>query len=156
MTDLRYLRHKRAKGRSYYYFDTGQRDAKGRPILTRLPDKRDLAFGGAYARALAARTQRSNVRNFIDLDGLIRRYERSPEFRALAQSTQRSYSRYLAVANRLIRTTQGGSPAAAAIARRIAAGQMVSGLGIISPRLPAPSRSARTASVRRARGCASA
>jgi integrase len=120
VTDLRYLRHKRAKGRSYYYFDTGQRDSGGKPILTRLPDKRDLAFGGAYARALGARTHRANARakGFVDLDELIRKYERSPEFKALAESSRRSYGRYLATANRLIRTTQGGSPAAAALEPR--------------------------------------
>ena len=114
---LRYLRHKRAKGRSYFYFDTGQTDAKGRPILTRLPDKRDMAFGGAYARALAARSSRNNAtaKGCVDLAELIGRYERSPEFRALAEASKRNYSRYLAVAARLIRTTQGGSPIAAAI-----------------------------------------
>lgn len=120
MSDLRYLRRKVAKGRTYYYFDTGQRDLDGKPILTRLPDKRDLAFGGSYARALAARTNRSNQseKGFLDLDGLIRKYERSPEFKARAENTRRSYSRYLATANRLIRTAQGGSPAAAAIQPR--------------------------------------
>ena len=112
---LRYLRHKRAKGRSYYYFDTGQRDEKGRAILTRLPDKRDLAFGGVYARALAARTQRANVAHHVTLEDLIGRYERSPEYRRLAASSRANYSRYLAVAARLIRTVNGASPGAAAI-----------------------------------------
>jgi hypothetical protein len=118
MSDLRYLRTKRAKGKTYLYFDTGQRDLDGKPILTRLPDKRDLAFGGSYARALAARTHRGNEKGFLDLDGLIRKYERSPEFKGLAESSRRSYSRYLATVNRLIRTTEGGSPAAAALEPR--------------------------------------
>lgn len=118
MPELHYVHKKTAKGRVYYYFNTGQRGLDGKPILTRLPDKRDLAFGGSYARALAARTNRDNQTGFLDLDGLIRKYERSPEFRRLAQSSQRSYSRYLATVNRLIRTVQGGSPAAAALEPR--------------------------------------
>lgn len=117
MSDLRYLRRKQAKGKTYWYFDTGQRDVKGKPILTRLPDKRDLAFGGAYARALAARTARGNViaKGAVDLDELIRRYERSPQFRKKAENTKRSYSRYLQVANRMIRSKSGGSPVAASL-----------------------------------------
>lgn len=120
MNGLRYLRHKRAKGRSYWYFDSGQKGANGKPILTRLPDKGDLDFGTAYANALRIRTMRGNAKakGALDLDGLIRKYERSPEFAKKAESTKISYSRYLAVANRLIRTTQGGSPAAAAIEPR--------------------------------------
>ena len=118
--NLRYLRHKRPKGRSYWYFATGQRDVNGREILTRLPDKGDLDFGTAYAQCLRVRTMRGNAKakGALDLDGLIRKYERSPEFAKKADSTKRSYSRYLAVANRLIRTAQGGSPAAAAIEPR--------------------------------------
>lgn len=120
MKGLRYLRHKRAKGRTYLYFDTGQRDSDDKPIMTRLPDTRDLAFGGAYARALAARSARANAtaKGVLTLDDLIRKYERSPEFRGLTDNSRRSYSRYLATANRLIRTTQDGSPAAAALEPR--------------------------------------
>jgi hypothetical protein len=43
VTDLRFLHRKSAKGRTYYYFDTGQKTSEGKRILTRLPDKRDLA-----------------------------------------------------------------------------------------------------------------
>jgi integrase len=117
VSDLLYLRPKRAKGKTYYYFDTGQRTSDGKPILTRLPDKRDVAFGGAYARALAARTSRSNAQaqGVLDLTSLIHKYECSPEFRKLAENTKKSYSRYLAVANRMVRTAQGGSPAVTSI-----------------------------------------
>jgi integrase len=120
VTDLRFLHRKSAKGRTYYYFDTGQKTSEGKRILTRLPDKRDLAFGGSYARALAARTNRGNAtaKGLLDLDGLIRKYECSPEFKSRAENTRISYSRYLQVANRLIRTTQGGSPPAAALEPR--------------------------------------
>lgn len=120
MTDLRFLRAKTAKGRTYYYFDTGVNDANGKRIYIRLPDKRDVKFGGSYARALAARMIRAKAqeKGYLSLDELIRRYERSPEFKELAESSKRSYSRYLAVANRLIRGTQGESIPAAALEPR--------------------------------------
>jgi len=118
MADLKFLRTKRAKGRIYYYFDTGQLSHCGKPLLTRLPDKRDLAFGGAYARALAARTNRANRRAYLSFDELKRRYERSPEYARLAENSKRSYDRYLEVASRLLRAQNGGSPPAAQIETR--------------------------------------
>jgi integrase len=118
MPDLKYLRHKSAKGRDYWYFDTGQVDERGRRILTPLPPKRSLEFGGSYARALAARTSRLQRRAYLSFDELIRRYEKSPEFRKLAENSKKTYSRYLAVANELLRTSAGQSPPAAAIEPR--------------------------------------
>jgi integrase len=118
MPDLKFLRHKRAKGRDYWYFDTGQVNENGKRILTPLPPKRSLEFGGAYARAVAARTMRAQRRAYLSFDELIRRYEKSPEFVALADNSKRTYSRYLAVANALLRTDRGESPPAAAIEPR--------------------------------------
>lgn len=118
MTDLRYLRRKTAKGREYFYFATGAKDAKGREILSPLPHKRDLAFGGAYARALAARSQRHNATagGYLTLAELVAKYERSPEFKKLTDNTRRSYGRYLARAVKLVRDRNGLSPPAASIA----------------------------------------
>jgi hypothetical protein len=48
MTKLPYLRAKKAKGRTYYYFDLGN-DADGRRVLSKLPDIRDPRFGDCYA-----------------------------------------------------------------------------------------------------------
>lgn len=118
MSDLRYLRHKRAKGKSYYYFDTGQKDERGRPILTRLPDKRSLDFGGAYARAVAARTTRSRKFGTLDLDSLIRKYQLSPEYAKLADNSRTLYAHYLNVANKLSRGAKGESPPAAGLEPR--------------------------------------
>jgi hypothetical protein len=68
--------------------------------LIALPHIKDPRFGGALARAKATRTNRRNRDNVLTLDGLIRLYEKSPEFQASrAESTKRSYSRYLAKAN---------------------------------------------------------
>jgi integrase len=115
--NLRYLRKKVAKGRTYWYFWTGQRDINGKPILVRLPDVSDVEFGRKYADLLRVRTMRHNAKakGVLDIDGLIRKYEVSPEFISLAENTKRNYSRYLAAANRLIRGPDGSSPAATSI-----------------------------------------
>lgn len=108
MTKLKYLRPKRAKGKLFYYFDGGK-GSDGRPILTRLPDIKDPRFGDCYARARAARTNRKNRQGVLTFDGLVRAYEKSPQFRALSQNSQISYSRYLAKANSLLRSEREGS-----------------------------------------------
>lgn len=108
MTKLPYLRVKKAKGRTYYYFDAGKR-ADGTRELLPLPNIKDPRFGDCYARAKATRTNRRNKQGVMTLDGLIRRYERSPEFRGLRESSKISYTRYLTRANALIRTKGGDS-----------------------------------------------
>lgn len=113
-----YLRRKRAKGSDYWYFDTGTRDLLNRPILTRLPHIKDPSFGGSLARAQAARTTRKNRQGILTLDGLIRQYERSPEYHELSESSKKSYGIYLRRANEKIRTKAGESPPAKGIERR--------------------------------------
>lgn len=110
----RYVRSKTAKGRTYYYFDAGKRQDGGRDLI-KLPDIKDPRFGGALARANATRTNRQHRQGTLTLDGLIRLYEKSPEFDKLAESSKRSYSRYLAKANALLRTSSGDSPPASKI-----------------------------------------
>lgn len=117
MTKLRYLRRKSAKGKTYYYFDAGK-GSDGQRILTPLPDIRDPRFGDCYARARAARTNRQNKQGILTLDGLIRSYEKSPEFRNLSAGTKLSYSRYLARSNALIRSKAGESPPARLVERK--------------------------------------
>jgi integrase len=107
----RYVRPKKAKGRTYYYFDAGKRMDGGRELI-KLPDIRDPRFGGALARAQATRTNRQNKQGTLTFDGLIRLYEKSPEFDKLADSTKRSYIRYLTRANLALRTKSGDSPPA--------------------------------------------
>lgn len=104
----RYVRLKKAKGRAYYYFDAGRRADGGRELI-KLPDIKDPRFGGSLARANATRKNRQNKQGTLTLDGLIRLYEKSPEFHKLAASSKRSYSRYLARANALLRTKAGDS-----------------------------------------------
>lgn len=110
----KYVRPKKAKARTYYYFDAGKRQGGGRELI-RLPDIKDPRFGGVLARAQATRTNHVNKRGTLTLDGLIRLYEKSPEFDILAESSKRSYSRYLALANKMIRTKAAESPPARGI-----------------------------------------
>jgi integrase len=109
MTTLKYLRVKKAKGRVYYYADVGKRE-DGQRDLRPLPGIKDPRFGDCYARAMAVRTQKKNRQGVLTLDGLIRQYEKSPEFRGLRGSSQYNYSLYLARANSLMRSVKGESP----------------------------------------------
>lgn len=106
---LLYVHTKVAKGKTYYYFDTGQKNASGRPILSRLPDKRDPMFGRAYADAQSARKKRARVPDVRDFDWLIRAFEASPEFKSKAATTKKLYSRYLAHASAQFRNGSGRS-----------------------------------------------
>jgi integrase len=104
---LRWLRKKVAKGRDYYYFDAGKGD-DGQRKLTPLPHIRDPRFGDCYARAVGERTRLKNKKGELTMDGLIRSYERSPEFKGHSEATQLSYSRYLEVANKNFRSKTTG------------------------------------------------
>jgi integrase len=92
---LLYVKTVTAKGRRYEYFDTGVQNARGRPILKRLPAREDISFGSVYASLVAGRTRRTNVAAELTLPRMVDLYESSPEFRKLAVSTQNTYSIYL-------------------------------------------------------------
>jgi hypothetical protein len=104
-----YVHKKVAKGRTYYYFDMGQRDDRGSRILKRLPDIRAHGFGAAYQAAKAMRTRSGGDSGIKSFDWLVRLYERSTEFRKLATNSQRLYSRHLAYANEQLRSKHGRS-----------------------------------------------
>jgi integrase len=86
----KHVRRKVSKGHTYYYFDTGTKIA-GKAVFKRLPDIRDPDFGRMLAAAQSGRTRRGTVKGPLTLAGLADLYERSPEFRGLAKTTQRSY-----------------------------------------------------------------
>jgi integrase len=104
---LKYVRRKTAKGKEYFYFDTGQLDDRARPILKSLPHMRDAGFARAYAALREARDSRGNVAQEMTVAGLSRLYERSPKFASLADKTRESYSLYLGQ----IRDKLGDAPA---------------------------------------------
>lgn len=86
----------RAKGLTYYYFDTGQLDDKGKKVWKRLPDKRSKEWGGAYAAAMGHRTRRANLKSRISVEQLIDLYQKSPQFKKLSDATRKIYGIYQA------------------------------------------------------------
>jgi integrase len=116
-----YVHKKVAKGRTYYYFDTGQRDDHGQPhslapsryslaqVRRRIPGRKGPADKG---RGDAA------VKNF---DWLVRLFERSAEFRALAENSKRLYSRHLAYANEEFRKHGRSAPLGVLTAEQVIA-----------------------------------
>lgn len=113
----KYVRVKTAKGKTYYYFDAGK-GQDGKIDLIRLPHIKDPRFGDCLARAKATRTSRKNRQGVLTLDGLIQSYEKSPEFRGLKQSSQYSYSMYLARASRMLFSPSRGSPPVKSLERK--------------------------------------
>lgn len=98
MRDL-HIKRTKAKGRTYLYFRTGQKNDAGREILVPLPSPRDPSFGDTYAALMAARTRRENSetahRVILTVPQLCDLYEKSEHFRSLAAGTQRNYGIYL-------------------------------------------------------------
>lgn len=105
---LPHVHAKIAKGKTYYYFDLGKDDL-GRRVLKRLPDIRTHGFTAAYQAAKSMRTKREAHEVTKNFDWLVRTYEKSPEFRALAENTKRLYSRHLSYANENFRNKLGRS-----------------------------------------------
>lgn len=91
----RYVRRKMAKGKLYLYFDTGQADDNGKPVLQRLPGIDEPNFGRMLDVMRNAREGRGNVAHEMTVAGLANLYEKSPKFLGLAANTRDSYSLYL-------------------------------------------------------------
>lgn len=88
----KHVRRKVAKGKTYYYFDTGVK-VDDQPVLKRLPDIRDPNFGQMLSAAQGGRTRRGTVaKGALTIGKLADLYEKSPEFKKLAEATRRSYS----------------------------------------------------------------
>ena len=83
-----------AKGRTYVYFDTGQKDARGKKVYARLPDPKDRTFGQAYAAMLGHRERRSAAEGVLTVKMLVELYQKSEHHRKLAKSSQRIYEIY--------------------------------------------------------------
>lgn len=112
---LKFTKTVHSKGRIYVYFDTGQKDARGKPIYNRLPPVGTAQFGASYAAMLAGRTRRENVPGVLTLKELINLYMISPKYAGLAEGSKRLYARYLATLDHEI----GGAPADEVEARDI-------------------------------------
>jgi len=94
---LPFVKRVTAKGRRYEYFDTGAKNAKGKPIYKRLPARDDPGFGNAYASLMAGRSRRANVARQLGIRQLVAQFIDSPEFDDLAEGTRKTYSVYLKV-----------------------------------------------------------
>jgi integrase len=108
MKGMLYVHRKKAKGRTYYYFALG-RDESGARMLKRLPDIRSPGFAKAYAAAKGMRSKGESAGGSKNFDWLCGLYERSSEFRALAENSKRQYSRHLAYARENFRNRAGRS-----------------------------------------------
>lgn len=94
---IQYVKRTKAKGRFYYYFDTGQTDDKGKRVWKRLPDPSDRSFTATYAAMLGHRARRDNAVAQLSLTKLIDMYQASDVFlKKKAASTQRLYRLYQA------------------------------------------------------------
>lgn len=103
---LTHVHRKLAKGKEYFYFNTGQKK-DGKPILTPLPDIRSPEFARAYQAALAARSRRSSVRDVRTFEWLVNAYQASAEWKKLAEKSRRNYARHLGYAAELFRSGDG-------------------------------------------------
>lgn len=101
--NMPYIKRVQAKGREYLYFDTGQKDAKGKRIYKRLPPRSDTRkFGGTYSGLLAQRTKRQNVRSVATINDLSRLYQKDTKFTSKSQGTQATYLIYIKQIEKLI------------------------------------------------------
>lgn len=91
---LEHVKFVPAKGKTYAYFNTGQKKANGQAIMVPLPPFGTSAFYDKYAAMLAARTKRATV-DYTVAD-MARDYESSVTFReTLSENTQIVYSKTL-------------------------------------------------------------
>lgn len=89
---LAYVKTVRARGKVYYYFDTGETNIEGKKIYRPLPPKGADNFGSVYAAYLGHRTRKSVGE--LTVPKLVGLYQASTEFARLAPNTQRLYRRY--------------------------------------------------------------
>lgn len=109
MKRLKHVHTKIVKGKEYCYFDTGQQDDRGKKVFLALGSSRDPGFPRAYAAACDQRHKRKVVNHVRTFDWLLGIYEKSPEFRGLAENTKKSYRNSLNKATKLLRGGDGKS-----------------------------------------------
>lgn len=90
---LPHVKFVRAKGKTYAYFNTGQK-LNGKPIYARLPDWGSTGFFDSYAAFKAGRTKRKP--QGYTVRSLARDYQQSGNFRDKRPNTQRAYRQHLA------------------------------------------------------------
>ena len=91
---LPHVKYVKARGRHYWYFDTGT-TVNGKPVYKRLPHIKDDRFGESYASFMAGRTRRANVADLMTVAKMIELFEASDKFAALATGTRKNYGIHL-------------------------------------------------------------
>lgn len=102
------LHRKVAKGKEYFYFNTGQKK-DGKPILTPLPHVSHPDFARKLMAAQSARTKRTVVQDVRTFEWLVNAYQNSAEWRKLAHKSKLNYARHLGYATDLFRNGAGQS-----------------------------------------------
>jgi integrase len=102
---LPYVKYVKARGRDYWYFDTGT-TVNGKAVYKRLPHLKDAGFGASYASFMAGRTRRANVAAYMTVGKMIELFEASPKFQALSAGTRKTYGIHL----RKIEALVGNAP----------------------------------------------
>lgn len=107
---IEHVKQTKAKGRTYWYFDTGQVDRGGKKIWSRLPDPADKSFWTVYATMIGHRNRRNAPENVLTAAALVDLYMASQHFEKKAESTRKIYSIYL---QHFVATIGKAAPAAA-------------------------------------------
>lgn len=105
---LRYVKRVKARGAWYGYFDTGQKDAKGRRIYAPIGRLDAPEFGGKYAAMLGHRARRESAATMLTVSRLVSLYQSSPKYAQLARSSQATYDVYLRELSEALPTAPAG------------------------------------------------
>lgn len=92
---LRYLKRVRARGKWYGYFDTGQKDDRGKRIHAPLGNMSAPDFTARYAAMLGHRARRSQIRSEMTVPRMLDLYQKSEKYRTKAASTKKVYDLYI-------------------------------------------------------------
>ena len=102
----KYVRCVTAKGKKYYYFNTGKR-VEGKRVYASLPSPRSAEFGGRYA-ALLGHRNRGHRSELVRVPKLIDLYQRSREYAKLSDASKKLYDIYLGKLGKLLPTAPVG------------------------------------------------
>ena len=88
---IKHVKRVMAKGKAYYYFNTGRKCIKGRVIYAPLPDVADDSFWPRYGALKGVLKKREVVAGQMTVPKLINLYRKSPKWREHAPNTRRLY-----------------------------------------------------------------
>ena len=92
---LKHVKIVTAKGKRYYYFDTGLTKPNGARLYVPLPHPETGGFGVQYAHQQGLRRKRERKVELFSVADAVRYYEASERFAKKAQGTQQKYLIYM-------------------------------------------------------------